>query len=1621
VTGLSRGQFFETRLTPAQFSRGGFDPAAIDQTVLEARKAYHRENDAVSRLLDVSIFATDDVFERIEFVDYYRYTDVELDEMLSFLAERAPWIRPADTGRSTNCLVNAAGIHVHRLERGFHNYALPYSWDVRLGHKTRAEAVEELDDPIVTEEVDAMLAEIGYRPRPAEILTGWYVAAEEIEPDELRRHLARLLPAHAVPSAFVRVDAIPLNDNGKVAVGRLPAPDRTQRLGDQEPAATETEEVIAGVWARVLGLEAVSVTAPFFDQGGTSLRALEMIVAVSEAVGTEIPERLAFRHRTVRDLATVVDELLREAVDRGEVAMVPVVSDRSSGPLPLSVGEETLLFHARSHPDDVRYNVTRLYTIEGSIDPDRLVDAVATVVEHHQPLHTSYGPDRRDLGIEESLQVIRRSMPDDQAVREWAEGEKSRPFDLVNGPLVRLGLGDVGPDRWAALVAVPHIVADAGALDVFWEQVAAAYDGEEPPPLPLTYAALADQHRTRHRQDRTDARFWRTHREGRDRAPFLAVERPVPPEPDGYVHRALDRCASDLAQGPGRTAFSVALAAFSVVLQRHGRGGEPEVAVTSSIRDHPDAERLVGYFLNPLPVRVRAEPADSFAAVCARADEAIADALAHRTYPYAWMVRDARAEGATAPPVDVMLAYEDLVPPRLGEARVEHQILASGRAVTDLTGFVQVRGQSVELGIEYSGSVMGQAAARRLLDDFAAVIEAGLDDPHRPVGALRPGESILAGPDLGPIEHVGPLVDAHPAMAPAVRCGTVSLDYGRLRARRDELATVLAAHDVAVGHRVGLVLRRSTDAVAAMLACWQVGAAYVPIDPTQPLSRIRALVEAVAPSVVLVDDRASWSEPIGTSVVLGLDQPPGPTTPVVDARPGPGAYVIFTSGTTGRPKAVEITHENLAASMAARRAYFPDRPDRFLMVSAFSFDSSMVGLHWTLAEGGEVVLPTEDEVHDPDRLVDLIGEAAVTHTLMVPSLYGAVLARGDARRLRSLATVIVAGEACPADLVGRHHRVIDAELVNEYGPTETTIWATAHRCRADERTVPIGRPISGVTVAVMDAFGEVVPAGVAGELWISGPTVADGYLTGEDGGFVVREGQRWYRTGDRVRTAPDAEHLLFLGRVDEQLSLGGRRVEPGEIEQHLMTHPGVHRAAVGLAREPVAGFDALRRIEPADVSALLRQAADEDDPASALAELVAEDAGPGVLVALLEAGPDVDPVRVREQLATVLPAALVPRRISLVADLPLLPNGKLDRSAVDWSAARTSEKAPRPSGGTETTRAVVESFRTAFADPTIDDDSDFFDLGGDSLLAVALAANLEELLGRTIPINALVDARTPARLAAALEPSGLGLVADDLLVPLRRSGTATPLLAISPGGGHVLGYEPLVQALPMDIPVWGLRLPGSDSREQPAATVEALVDRFEREVSTRFPVGPLQLVGFSTGGLGAYELARCLARRGRTVELVVLIDTVFPGRQHAVSDRRQRVRDLLAQRDLRALVADAWDAAHRRGSPLWAGVRRRWSAARGTTVSPTLNEAYLYRAAHRAATAYRPGPYDGPVLVVRASQTDPELTSTPWTTLAPAARVEVVDGSHFGDGGLMRGEPVRRIARLIAGATTDLS
>lgn len=1620
VTGLSRGQFFETRLIPAQFEEGRFDPEAIDATVLEARKVYHQVPDAVTELLpEQRVFDDEAVFDRIRFVDFYRYVDVDLEELYRYLEDHAPWVRPADTGRSTNCLINVAGIQVHHAERGYHNYAEPYAWDVRLGHKTRSEALAELDDRLAggvdDPEVVPMLGAVGYKPKRVEILTAWYqtVDGADLDVEELRRHVRSLVADSAVPSAFVRIDDMPLAASAKADAAALPAPTRIHRQTDAivQPQ-TPVERALAEIWAEVLHLEGVGVTDDFFDLGGDSLAALEVVATIGDTMGAALDDAAVFQSRTIREIAALIEADPLGAVVRSEADIDPLDDD---APAPLSAGEEAMLFEYRRDPSDTRYNVTRWYRLPDDADVERLEAAIRSVAALHGPLRRSYASDRRELDASDAVSFTQLGASSTVEFRDEAMRLQTLPFDLDNGPLVRVhaahttdesagGAGSESP-QLSMLIGVHHISIGADAFDVFWQQIVQAYDGAVPEALGVDYAQHAQWQRGNVEQHRD---FWLEARRRGDAAgpPVeLALAAPSEPEPPGYLLRQLDLTPTALRRGIAPTPFIAALSAAAVAFDRHSMGvsgaqRSVELGITASVKDHPVTGPLVGYFLNTLPLRIDLPEGQRVGELVGHVGASVAAAIEHRTYPFASMVRDARAEILGVPNVSLMLAYERQSVPLFAGTPVEHEVLASGGSVSDVTLFVHERGDRLSIAIEYSGHVLSAGDAERLLDLFGNALSDMASSGDQAVSSLAAvtRASELIGDDLAehPLTVLHAIVDAaqrRPDDVAVVDASGRSMTYaGLLAAAMDTASAASSVVGPLKGRLVGVCLHRSVDMVVAMLAAQLAGGCYVPLDPTSPDERLDTIAGGVDLAVVLVDHASNGRLP-GSVSVLVADGVHAEAESIVDrarellteVSADDEAYVIFTSGSTGVPRGVAVSHANLAASTAARRQTYPSTPERFLLTSSIGFDSSIVGLFWPLATGGTIVIPTDDDVHDVDRLVEIIEQAGVTHLLMVPTLYRALLVRGEGG-LASLQVAIVAGEACSTEVVDAHRGAFDRNvpLINEYGPTEATVWSSAHRLDDDPSgMVPIGTPIAGVTLRVADTAGRSVPIGVAGELFISGATVTNGYLGDPDdagGRFAFVDGYRWYRTGDRVRAVERADEtvLTFVGRVDDQLNVGGVRIEPGEIETVLTGLAGVDDAVV------VAKADGSRVRLVAHVASGAPDQVDIDD--------------------------------VRQRLAAALPGSHVPSRIIVHSQLPRTSHGKLDRAAA--AALSTDERHP--------SEAIAPA---AMASPLVDDivaiwcdalgrtdvspDTDYFEAGGDSLAAVEIVAAIEARVDRKLTIAVLLDGRTPAGIAELVEPArpipaqhepGDGI----RLITMQAGAHDGPVLVLTPAWDDVFGYRALVDALPDDIRVIAVSAADVDP-DRIVVTIDALAEQFERALldsDTNDVERPITVFGWSTGGVVAFDLADRLRLDGCQVDRIVMIDTFFPGaEQHLWANRWSIYKSLATPR---AVADELTTFARRRSRSAAKSIGTRLLQLSGSDVPDTPKRTSV-GGVPLEAFSYRPAGSRVPVLLYAANTTNPDRTHHLWSNVADV-EVVPIEGRHRGFQSVMDADRVGQIA-----------
>ncbi|AEI67145.1 non-ribosomal peptide synthetase [Corallococcus macrosporus] len=1435
-----------------------------------------------------------------------------------------------------------------------------------------------------------------------------------LEPSALRAHVKQRLPEYMVPSAYVVLQTLPLTPNGKVDRKALPAP-ATEGTAIETYVAprTATEQKLAAIFSEVLNVERVGLEADFFELGGHSLLATQLVSRVRDALGFALPLRDIFESPTVEKLAQRLDHASSTNAPALAPPLVPASRDNA---IPLSFAQQRLWFLAQLEPSSTVYNVPASVRLAGALNVAALERSFEALVGRHESLRTTF---RTEGGA--PVQVIHpqglarlevmdlRAMPGQDREAEAmriAQEAAQRPFNLEHGPLLRSALLSLSDEDHVLVLVMHHIVSDGWSMGLLVRELTALYSAfsqGQPSPLPalpLQYADYAVWQRGWLQGDVLEAQlgYWKQQLEGAPRLLELPTDRPRPAVQslDGaYAPFALGRELSDavhaLARREGATPFMVLLAAFQAVLARYS--GQDDISVGSPIagRTRAETEALIGFFVNTLVLRTLLDGQPSFRELLARVRDVTLGAYTHQDVPFEKLVEALRPERSLshAPLFQVMLTL-DSTPDAEGPAQAGMALtpvsVAHRVSRFDLTlGFVEGK-DGFSGGLEYSTALFDAGTAERLLGHLHTLLEAAVAAPDRAVFALpvlSPAEThrmLVAWNDTGaevtPDVCIHTLVERQAAATPeavAVMAGEVTLTYRELEQRADRLARTLRQLGVGPEVRVGLCAERDADLLVAVLGILKSGGAYVPLDPAYPRQRLAFMLEDARPKV-LVGQRALLDGlPPSGAVRLALDEAQADVAdsraPLVSA-PDHLAYVLFTSGSTGRPKGVALAHRGAVALLRwTTRAFAADELAGVLASTSLNFDLSVFELFAPLIRGGAVVL-----ARNALELPTLPAAQRVTLVNTVPSAMAELV---RARALPdSVRTVNLAGEPLSQSLVEAIHQSAPGvrRVLNLYGPTEDTTYSTyAVAAPGAAREPTVGRPVEGTRAYVLDALGQPVPQGVAGELHLGGAGLARGYadrpeLTAErfvPDAFSQRPGARLYRTGDRVRWLPDGE-LQYLGRIDQQVKVRGFRIELGEIEAALRRHPDV-RDAVVLVRED--GAEEGRR-------------------------LVA------YIVPPADAVPDA--AELRRFVKEALPDFMVPAGVMVLRALPLTPNGKVDRKALpapDALGAEASRTYVAPRDAIELLLAGI--WEELLGTGPIGVHADFFELGGHSLLAMRMVSRIRERLGRGLPVVSLFQAGTLEALAARLREAPGHL---SPLVPIQQGGAQPPVFCVHPVSGNVLPYLELARRLGPDQPFYAFQSPGLEGEQAPLETVEAMAATYLEALRGVQASGPYRLAGWSLGGVVAFEMARQLEARGERVAQLTLIDAYAFDQRPAepVSGAWIAARFVEFTAQLLGLPsptlpqdAQPLDEAALLERLLDLG-RRTGALPQGVGAAQVHALYRVYERNLRALWRYAPGRYGGHVTLIRASETQvPTGTDGGWAALADGGvTVRELPGDH---------------------------
>ncbi|MGW2683083.1 non-ribosomal peptide synthetase [Streptomyces sp. NPDC001414] len=1177
-------------------------------------------------------------------------------------------------------------------------------------------------------------------------------------------------------------------------------------------------------------------------------------------------------------------------------------SDNGTPPAPLSLAQERLWVMARMDGDaSAAYNEPMPFDIRGPLDRDLLIRALHLLAARHEALRTRLVPsggtalqvvDPPDTPFPVTFEDLTGRADAAERFARIRRETEGTPFRLGAEPMVRGVLVALEPDHHVLILTAHHIIFDGWSRSLLLRELGLVHTAlqrgqdAELPELTWQYSDYTRWQWDWMSGEEPDAhaRYWASTLDGAPAVVPLPTDRPRPPEQDFRGDRVpvtvdedLTRALRRLASDNDVSLYATVLTGWSVLLSLLSGQDDIVVGAPTSNRRRGDVEGLIGFFVNTLALRADLSGSPTVGDALKQVNQRIRDALRHVDLPFervVEVVNPPRSPAFTAL-FQTMFAWVPSMRRELelpGLAVELRQDAAHVPAKFDLVLALADEGRQLTGEIDYAVALFDRATVERYIRQFLRVLRLMTERPLAEIADLTlldedaqrdllatfsTGPAVAAEEPPGLLERFAAQVRERPRQT-AVVAEDTELDYAALDRRANRLADALLARGAGPDTVVGLHAGRTAELVVGVLGILKAGAAYLPLDPDQPSERLTAMVADAAPLLVLTDrpdpsgeDRPLWQDLAKVEAEGTRDEPPP-----VGTDPARLAYVIYTSGSTGRPKGVAVTHASVVNLFDHWHELMGDTPGEASSAwSSIGFDASVHELLLPLTTGAVLHMVPDDLRGDPAALMDWLRERKVTQAFLPPS-YVLWIDEDPAARLAglSLRQLLTGVESLPERALHRMRELLPGlRVCFGYGPTEATLYATAYTDpQPRDRSCPIGRPLRGTRLYLLDARMRPVPVGVPGEVYLGGASLARGYLNRPD---LTDErflpdpflpGERVYRTGDLARWLPDG-NAEYAGRADDQLKLRGFRIEPGEVEAALLAVPGVREAVV---------------------------LADRDAPG-----------GPH-LVAGVGCEPDATRTAYewRTALKDRLPDYMIPGVVAEFPRLPLNRSGKVDRTEVLRAAAesrsgRVNTAAPRD----HVEMALYRIWRQVLLHPEIGIGDNFFELGGTSISAIKMVAAVQERLGVTLPVREVMIHPTIEALAERVRGNGPETAAaagHGSLVEFRAGDGDRRVVCVHPAGGTAFCYLPLATLLPDDVGVLGLQAPGIDPGESTLPGVEAMARAYLRLVGPR-PDETVVLCGLSYGGLIAYEMGRLLAEAGHRRVGVVLLDT------HGAQDAEQ--------------------------------------------------------------------------------------------------------------------------------------
>ena len=1170
---------------------------------------------------------------------------------------------------------------------------------------------------------------------------------------------------------------------------------------------------------------------------------------------------------------------------------IPRRTNRESAPL--SFSQQRLWFLNQFDPKSTVYNISRALRLKGELNLEALQQTLSTIVARHEVLRTMIvtveGTPRQLVRASRPMELSMIDLNDwpeserEAHMHRWFNAESQRPFDLASDLMLRATLLRCAEEEHLLLLTTHHIASDGWSSGLLLQELAALYGAfcaDQPcplPELPIQYADFAAWQQNTLQGDALERQlvYWKRQLDGAPAILELPTDRPRPTVQSFQGDRQpvtlpaeSTQALRGFSQRHGVTLFMTLLAALKTLLFRYARQADIVVGVPIANRTRPETEKLIGFFVNNLVLRTDLSGNPTFKELSQRIREVAFGAYSHQDLPFEKLVEQLHP--------DRDLSHSPLFQVMFGLQNVPRQPLAiPGLTVTpvetdnktakfDLFFSLIEEPDRLRGAIEYSTDLFDAETIARMWRHYRTLLEAVVRNPETRLSDL---------PLLGDDEKQQLLTDWNKTLtdhpedkcihqmfenqvhrsphALAVTYEDEHWTYQELNQRANQLARYLQKLGVGPEALVGICIERSLEMVVGLLAILKAGGAYVPLDPAYPEERLAFMLEDAQVSIVITQSGLTQIAPREGLKVVFLDAiedsivGQSPENPALATAPDNLAYVIYTSGSTGKPKGVQIQHGGVVNFLnCMRRQPGLSRDDTLFSVTTLSFDIAGLEIFLPLVVGARVILVSREVAADGPQLLQTVQKHEATVMQSTPATWRMLLEAGwsGSQHLK----ILCGGEMLPRGLASQLLEK-GAAVWNLYGPTETTIWSASHQVVSGVGPVSIGRPIDNTQIYILDTHLEPVPIGVPGELYIGGAGLARGYLNRPEltaerfvpSPFSGEPGARLYRTADLARYRRDG-NLEFLGRTDHQVKVRGFRIELGEIESVLAKHPDIQQAVV---------------------------TTQEDDRADR--RLVAY---------LLPKQESVPPANeLRSFIRAKLPDYMVPAFFVTLDALPLTPNGKVNPRALPAAEATHSQ----PMEGVVKPRNRLELdllriWEDVLSIKSIGVTDNFFDLGGHSLIAVRLFAQIEKKFEKKLPLATLFRAPTIEQLAVYLgqeesEPFWSSLVA------IQPSGSKPPFFCVHAHGGNVLNFRDLARRLGTDQPFYGLQAQGLDGQQTRHTRIEEMAAHYLNEIKTVQPEGPYFLGGYCFGGRVAFEMAQQLHAQGKRVALLAMIDSYAPG------------------------------------------------------------------------------------------------------------------------------------------------